>query len=146
MTARRRHGLSAGAALRFNDYELTLPRGMARINYGGKPMPGTIKIWWHDGSTRDARYQPTPLINEPEIAYEEMTVGGSAVSSGAAPEEAYVAVIESQIPVRYRILPVGSGEDATSPRAKPMLSTSFATATIGVQPGFRISFIEETNT
>lgn len=108
-------------------------------------MPGTIKIWWHDGSTRDARYQPTPLINEPEIAFEELTVGATAVSSGTAPEEAYVAVIESEIPVRYRIQPDPASEDATSPRAKPMLSTSFATATIGVQPGFRISFIEETN-
>ncbi|MEM7506151.1 MAG: hypothetical protein AAF415_05350 [Pseudomonadota bacterium] len=106
-------------------------------------MPGTIKIWWHDGSTRDARYQSTPLINEPELDFETVAVGAAPASSGEAPAEAYVAVIESNVAVRYRIQPVGSTEDAASPRAKPMLATSFATATIGVRPGYRISFMED---
>lgn len=106
-------------------------------------MPGTIKIWWHDGSTRDARYQSTPLINEPELDFETVSIDTTPASSGAAPAEAYVAVIESNVAVRYRIQPDGQGEDASSPRAKPMLATSFATATIGVRPGYRISFMED---
>ncbi|MBY8974415.1 hypothetical protein KHP62_01265 [Rhodobacteraceae bacterium NNCM2] len=106
-------------------------------------MPGTIKIWWHDGSTRDARYQPTPLINEPKIGFETLAVDTSPASSGPAPEEAFVAVIESNVAVRYRIQPDPGAEDASSERAKPMLATSFATATIGVKPGYRISFVED---
>lgn len=106
-------------------------------------MPGTLKIWWHDGSVRDARYQTTPLINEPELAFETVSVDTAPVSTGPAPDEAYVAVIESNVAVRYRIQPEGAADDASSPLAKPMLATSFATATIGVQPGFRISFMED---
>ncbi|MEM0922880.1 MAG: hypothetical protein AAGI13_07540 [Pseudomonadota bacterium] len=106
-------------------------------------MPGTIKIWWHDGSTRDARYQPTPLINEPELDFETVSVNGSPASSGPAPTDAFVAVIESNVAARYRVQPEEGSEDASSPRAKPMLATSFATATIGVRPGYRISFVED---
>ncbi|MEL6477350.1 MAG: hypothetical protein AAFR17_08480 [Pseudomonadota bacterium] len=106
-------------------------------------MPGTIKIWWHDGSTRDARYQATPLINEPELGFETVSVTTTPASSGPAPNDAFVAVIESNVATRYRIQPEAGSEDAGSQRAKPMLATSFATATIGVRPGFRISFVED---
>ncbi|MEM7178281.1 MAG: hypothetical protein AAGD47_00210 [Pseudomonadota bacterium] len=106
-------------------------------------MPGTIKIWWHDGSTRDARYQPTPLINEPELDFETVAVTTTPASSGPAPAAAHVAVIESDVAVRYRIQPDPGAEDASSTRAKPMLATSFSTATIGVSPGYRISFMED---
>ena len=106
-------------------------------------MPGTIKIWWHDGSTRDARYQSTPLINEPELDFETVAVNAAPASSNPAPAEAYVAVLESNVAVRYRVQPDAAAEDASSPRAKPMLATSFATATIGVRPGYRLSFVED---
>ncbi|MEM6905913.1 MAG: hypothetical protein AAF568_08475 [Pseudomonadota bacterium] len=107
-------------------------------------MPGTLKIWWHDGSTRDARYHPTPLINEPALGFETVSVGTSPSASSAAPPEAHVAVIESNVAIRYVVEAPGSTLDADDPSAKPMAATGFGTATIGVQPGHRISVREDT--
>lgn len=106
-------------------------------------MPGTLKIWWHDGSTRDARYHPTPLINEPPLGFETISVAGAAVSTGPAPAEAHVAVIESNVAIRYVVQAPGSATDADAASAKPMAATGFGTATIGIQPGHRLSVRED---
>jgi len=105
-------------------------------------MPGTVKLWWHDGSTRDARYHPTILINEPELGFETVAVSSTPASSGVAPGEAYVAAVETDVDLRYRVLAPSQSGDAADPEAKPLRVTGFAVATIGVQPGFTISFLE----
>ena len=48
-------------------------------------MPGTVKIWWHDGAVRDVRYHDIPVVNEPELGFESIAVGASPVQSGAGP-------------------------------------------------------------
>lgn len=105
-------------------------------------MPGTLKIWFHDGSTRDARYNPTPLINEPELGFETLAVSAIPATSGPAPADAHVAVIECDVDIRYRVTAPGGAEDATSPRAKPMAATGFRTATVGLYPGAVLSVVE----
>jgi len=106
-------------------------------------MPGTVKLWWHDGSTLDVRSHPTPLINEPELGFETLSVGTSAVASSPAPEEAHVAVIETPVPVRYRVLRPGDNGSADDAEAKPLQVTVQAVATIGVEPGYVLSLREE---
>ena len=41
-------------------------------------MPGTVKIWWHDGATKDVRYNELPVVNEPELGFETGAVGRGA--------------------------------------------------------------------
>lgn len=107
-------------------------------------MPGTVKLWWHDGSTLDVRSHPTPLINEPELGFETLSVdSGGAVVSGAAPDDAHVAVIESAVNLRYRVLRPGDNGAATDPEAKPLLATLPGIAAIGIEPGYSLSLIEE---
>ena len=105
-------------------------------------MPGTLKIWWHDGATKDVRYNELPVVNEPELGFESLVVGPLAVSSGPAPEDATVAIVESDVNFRYLVVPMDSGASADPAESKPMLATGFGTDAIGVQPGFRISVIE----
>lgn len=105
-------------------------------------MPGTVKLWWHDGSTLDVRSHPTPLINEPELGYETVSVGAAPAATGPAPSAAHVAVIESPVNLRYRVLRPGQTGSATDPEAKPMSATLPGIATIGVEPGYVISFVE----
>jgi hypothetical protein len=103
----------------------------------------TVKIWWHDGSTLDVRNHPTPLINEPEVAFESVVVGAVPVSTGPAPEESVVCVIESPVPLRYRVRVPGGTGLASDVEAKRIAATGTRNATIGVQPGFTISLLEE---
>lgn len=105
-------------------------------------MAATVKIWWHDGSTLDHRSHPTPLINEPEIGFESPTVGVAPVAVGPVPEGACVAVIESPIGLRYRVLAPGEPGDAADPEAKPLIATGFSVATVGVVPGGTLSLSE----
>ena len=105
-------------------------------------MAGTVKLWWHDGSTLDARQHPTPLVNEPERGHETLNVGLSAVASSAAPEGCTVVVIESPINLRYRVVVAGGTGSADDPEAKPLRATGFALATVGVAPGAVLSLRE----
>lgn len=105
-------------------------------------MAGTLKLWWHDGSTLDARSHPTPLINEPERGFESHTVGTTPVSTGPAPSDCYVAVVETTVPIRYRILAPGQTGSAADPEAKPLNATGFAVATVGIVPGAVLSVME----
>jgi len=105
-------------------------------------MPGTVKLWWHDGSTLDVRNHPTPLINEPEHGFETLGVGATPVATGPAPDGCCVAVIESDVALRYRVLAPGQAGSASDPEAKPMAATGFRVSTIGVRPGMTLSLIE----
>jgi len=105
-------------------------------------MPGTVKIWWHDGATKDVRYNDLPVVNEPELGFETLVVGPVAVTSGAAPADATVAIIESDVNTRYVVLPPGGTGNADSVASKAIPATGLGTDSIGVRPGASISFIE----
>lgn len=105
-------------------------------------MPGTVKIWWHDGAVRDIRYHDIPVVNEPEIGYETVSIGAVAASSGPAPAQATVAVVECDVDLRYRVRRPGETFDADAVTSKPIPATGISTDTIGVGSGDTISFIE----
>ena len=106
-------------------------------------MPGTIKIWWHDGAVRDVRYNDLPVVNEPELGFETVALDGSGpVSSGPAPLDAAVAIIESDVNLRYRVVASGSGATADAAGSKPIRATGIGTESIGVVEGQTISFVE----
>ena len=105
-------------------------------------MPGTVRLWWHDGSTLDVRSHPTTLINEPELGFESHTVGAAPVSCGPAPQDAHVAVIESTVNLRYRVLRPGEAGSAGDPEAKPLIATGIGVATVGIAPGCTLSLVE----
>jgi len=105
-------------------------------------MPGSVKLWWHDGATRDARYHATPLVNEPEMGFETLSLSATPVTTPPAPAEAHVAVLETDVALRYLVVAPGEARDATDPKAKPLAATGFAVATVGVRPGHSLSLVE----
>ena len=105
-------------------------------------MPGLVKIWWHDGATRDIRYHDIPVVNEPELGFETVAVSGVAANTGAAPSDATVALVETDINVRYVVRRPGGTATADPVLSKPIAATGPATNSIGVAPGHSISFIE----
>ena len=105
-------------------------------------MPGMIKIWWHDGATRDIRYHDIPVVNEPELGFETLAVDVTPANTSAAPEDAVVAVVETDVNVRYVVRPPGGTSDADPVNSKPIAATGIATSSIGVAPGYSISFVE----
>lgn len=105
-------------------------------------MPGTVKIWWHDGATKDVRYNDLPVVNEPELGFESIAVGTAPASTGPAPEDAVVAIVESDVNVRYLVRLPGSSADADPTDSKPLPSTGFGTNSIGVARDCTISFLE----
>lgn len=105
-------------------------------------MPGTVKVWWHDGATKDVRYNELPVVNEPELGYESVAVSATPASTGPAPEDAVVAIIESDVKVRYLVRLPGGGTDADPVSSKPLPATGFNTNSIGVGKNCTISFVE----
>jgi len=105
-------------------------------------MAGTVKIWWHDGATRDVRYHDLPVVNEPELAYETVSVSATPASSGPAPKNAVVAIVECDVNVRYHVRSPGDTADADPVASKPMAATGFGVNSIGVAKDFTISFVE----
>lgn len=106
-------------------------------------MPGTIKIWWHDGAVKDVRYNELPVVNEPEIGFESITTAGATpVASSPAPMEATVAIVETDVNVRYVVRPPGGTAVAGQLNSKPLAATGLGTDSIGVAEGFSISFVE----
>jgi hypothetical protein len=105
-------------------------------------MPGTVKIWWHDGATRDVRYHELPVVNEPELGFETVSVGAAPASSGPAPKDAVVAIVESDVNLRYLVRRPGETAVADTLTSKPLPATGFGTNSIGVGEGFTISFVE----
>ena len=105
-------------------------------------MAGTVKIWWHDGAVRDVRYHDIPVVNEPELGYETVAVGAAPAISTPAPAGATVAVVETDVNIRYLVRPGGIGGNADATTSKPVAATGHGTDTIGVTPGDVISLIE----
>jgi hypothetical protein len=105
-------------------------------------MPGTVKVWWHDGATKDVRYNELPVVNEPELGYEPVAVSATPASTGPAPEDAVVAIVESDVKVRYLVRMPGGGADADPVSSKPLPATGFSTNSIGVCKNCTISFVE----
>src|SRR5690625_2734623 len=105
-------------------------------------MSGTVRIWWHDGATRDARNNHIPVVNEPELGFEELSISEIPVSTDPAPRSATVALIQSDIAVHYRVTPPGHRRAADPANCKPIGATGDAVDFIGVAPGFSISFIQ----
>ncbi len=105
-------------------------------------MPGTVKLWWHDGAVRDVRYHDIAVVNEPEIGFEAVAVGPAAALSGPAPATAAIAVVECDVDIRYRVRRPGETADAHVTDSKPIAATGHAIETIGVAAGDTISLIE----
>lgn len=105
-------------------------------------MPGTAKIWWHDGATKDVRYNELPIVNEPELGFETLAIGPTPVSTGAAPDDAVVAIVECDVNTRYVVRLPGGNQAADAITSKPLVATGFGTDSIGVRPGYSISFVE----
>lgn len=105
-------------------------------------MPGTAKIWWHDGSVKDIRYHDIPVLEEPELGYEEITITSNAAASGPAPAHATVAMIETNVNLRYRVRAAGDTTDASPTASKPIARAALFTEPVGVKEGQTISFIE----
>lgn len=105
-------------------------------------MPGTVKIWWHDGAVKDVRYHDIPVVNEPELGFETVAVGGAAANSGAAPADTTIALVESDVTFRYVVRRPGETTQASLATSKPITATGPAVDVIGVAPGYSISFIE----
>ena len=104
-------------------------------------MPGTVKIWWHDGAVKDIRYHDIPVVAEPELGFETVSVSGTPALSGAAPVDATVAIVETDVNVRYAVRRPGDTVDASAD-SKPLLAVDHGTDSIGVQAGYTISFVE----
>lgn len=105
-------------------------------------MAGTMKIWWHDGATRDVRYHDIPVVNEPELGFETVPIQPVATFSGPAPEHAVVALVECDVDVRYVVRRPGETVLADPDNSKPIQATGMGTDSIGVAPGYSISFIQ----
>ena len=105
-------------------------------------MPGTLKIWWHDGAVKDIRYHDIPVVNEPELGFETVTVSDVPANSGPAPSGTTVAIVETDVTVRYYVRHPGDTTLADAVNSKPIGITGTATDSIGVLPGCTISFVE----
>lgn len=105
-------------------------------------MAGTVKIWWHDGATRDVRYHDLPVVNEPELGYETVSVSATPTATGPAPRNAAVAIVECDVNVRYVVRRPGETLEADAVASKPLAATGFAVNSIGVARDYTISFVE----
>ena len=105
-------------------------------------MPGTIRIWWHDGAARDARHNDMPVVSEPELGFETVAVSATPAATGPAPEHATVALVEADICVRYRVRGANDDRPADPEDCKPIGPTGGGVDFIGVRPGCSISFVE----
>ena len=105
-------------------------------------MPGTVKVWWHDGATKDVRYNELPIVNEPELGFDSVAVGATPAGTSPAPEDAVVAIVESDVNVRYLVRLPGDVTDADPVTSKPLPATGFGTNSIGVARNCTISFVE----
>jgi hypothetical protein len=105
-------------------------------------MPGTVKVWWHDGATKDVRYNELPVVNEPELGFESVAVSAIPANTGVAPEDAVVAIVECDVNVRYLVRFPGGNTNADPVVSKPLPATGFGTNSIGVAKDCTISFVE----
>jgi hypothetical protein len=105
-------------------------------------MPGTVKIWWHDGAVKDIRHHDIPVVNEPELGFESLLVSSVPANSGTAPKDTTVAIVEADVNVRYLVRRPGDNTLVDPEAAKPIAATGMTTDSIGVTAGCTISFVE----
>lgn len=104
-------------------------------------MPGTVKIWWHDGAAIDARRNDIPVVNEPELGFEAVAVSATPAIAGPAPTNTAVALIETDVPVRYRVRRTGEIVQADNAESKLIVATG-GVDFIALAEGWTISFVE----
>lgn len=104
-------------------------------------MTGTVKIWWHDGAVNDVRHNDIPVLNEPELGFETVFVTATPAQSGSAPQNARVAIVETDVDVRYLVRRPGELGLADAETSKPIPATGLVVDVIGVAPGDVISFV-----
>lgn len=109
-------------------------------------MPGLVKIWWHDGAVKDIRHHDIPVVNEPELGFDQVAVSDVPAISSAAPSETTVAIVETDVAVRYVVRLPGDVALADAELSKPIAATGLLTDSIGVTEGCTISFIEAATT
>ncbi|MEM8698390.1 MAG: hypothetical protein AAGF44_04425 [Pseudomonadota bacterium] len=105
-------------------------------------MPGTVKIWWHRGALRDMNYNSMPVVDEPEIAMETVTLAGSVENSGPAPSDTSVAILQSDVDVAYVVRRPGETALADANFHKPLAATGTDLYAIGIPEGASLSLVE----
>ncbi|MEM1297674.1 MAG: hypothetical protein AAGH68_00245 [Pseudomonadota bacterium] len=105
-------------------------------------MPGIVKIWWHDGAVVDVRHHDIPVVAEPELGFESVLVSATPANSGPAPADAKVAIVQTDVNLRYQVRQDGEVTLADAENSKPIAATGFGTDAIGIVAGQSISFVE----
>lgn len=104
-------------------------------------MPGTVRIWWHRGALRDEKYNSVPVVEEPELATETITLDGAVQVSGAAPVEARLAIIQSDMDIAYVVRRPGEDIVADPAVHKPLAATGFDLYALSVPQGASLSVV-----
>lgn len=105
-------------------------------------MPGTVRIWWHRGVLRDEKYNAVPIVEEPELATETVTLDGTVQNSGAAPADARIALVQSDTDIAYVVRRPGETRTADAVLHKPLEATGLDLHAVSVPEGASISMIE----
>lgn len=105
-------------------------------------MAGTVRIWWHRGALRDMNYNSMPVVDEPEIRTETLILNGTAEETAAAPDDASVALIQSDTDLAYVVRKPGDTTLADAGTHKPLAATGPDLFAIGIPPGASISMVE----
>ncbi|MEM6932716.1 MAG: hypothetical protein AAF526_03935 [Pseudomonadota bacterium] len=105
-------------------------------------MPGTVRIWWHRGALRDEKYNSVPVVEEPELTTETISLDGSVQVSGAAPLDARLAVIQSDIDIAYVVRLPGEATAADPAIHKPLSATGLNLYAISIPEGASLSVVE----
>ena len=105
-------------------------------------MPGTVKIWWHRGALRDVNYNSMPVVDEPEISMETVTLSGAVETSGSAPNDASVALLQSDVDLAYVVRRPGETTQADPSFHKPLTATGNDLYAIGIPEGASLSLVE----
>lgn len=100
----------------------------------------TVKIWYHDGFSRDLRGWPTPVVNEPSLVQSDVAeIITTPASTNEAPAQSVYAIIETDSPVRYTVRNPGDDHTLATESHKKISQGNNA---ISVTPGQTIHFIE----
>ncbi|MEM7507414.1 MAG: hypothetical protein AAF415_11770 [Pseudomonadota bacterium] len=105
-------------------------------------MPGTVRIWWHRGALRDMNYNSMPVVEEPELSMETVVLNGDIETTGPAPEDASVALVQSDVDLAYVVRPAGVAVLADPSLHKPLSATGNELYSIGIPQGASLSLVE----
>ncbi|MEM7239037.1 MAG: hypothetical protein AAF317_05470 [Pseudomonadota bacterium] len=105
-------------------------------------MPGTVRIWWHRGALRDEKYNSVPVVEEPELSTETLSLDGSVQVSGAAPSDARLAILQSDTDIAYVVRQAGEATAADPAVHKPLAATGLDLYAISIPEGASLSVVE----